>query len=60
VAYATHQHVEITALCLMLLTVVISVMLDARRSGRIQSASPVPGLLIVVVNVATYFAQVNT
>jgi len=60
VAYATHRHVEITVLCLMLFTVAIIVAVDARRSGRIHRASLVPGLFIAVVNVATYFAQVTT
>jgi hypothetical protein len=60
VAYVAHQHVEIAVLCLMLLTVLTLVAVDARRNGRIHRACLVPGLSIVVTNMATYFAQVNT
>lgn len=58
VAYIAHDHVEITVLSLMLLTVLLCVAIDSLRSSRIRGASLVPGLLIVLINVATYFAQV--
>jgi hypothetical protein len=58
VAYVTHNHVEITVLGLMLVTVLLCVVVDSLRSGRIRGASLVPGLFIVLVNLATYFAQV--
>ena len=60
VAYATHRHIEVIVLGLMLLTVVLCVAVDSRRSGRIRGASLIPGLFIALVNVATCIAQLAT
>jgi predicted neutral ceramidase superfamily lipid hydrolase len=57
VAYMTHQSIEITVLALMTVTVLICVAVDSLRSDRIHRASFVPGILIVMTNVATCVAQ---
>jgi hypothetical protein len=59
VAYVRHDHVEILVLAAMTITVVVFVTVDALRSGRIQRASALPGLFIVLVDGATYLAQVS-
>jgi hypothetical protein len=45
VAYVTHDHVEITVLSRMLLTVLFCVAIESLRSGRILDASLAPGLV---------------
>jgi hypothetical protein len=57
VSYATHQYIEMTVLVLMVLTVLLCVAVDSLHTGRVHRAYLVPGILIVVVNVATYIAQ---
>jgi hypothetical protein len=57
VAYATHQHIEVTVLVLMSLTVLVFIAVDSTRSGCVHRAFVIPGTLIVLVNVATYIAQ---
>ncbi|MBS0377038.1 MAG: hypothetical protein JSS29_01020 [Proteobacteria bacterium] len=58
VAYFRHDHVEIIVLGLMMLTVLTFVMVDAARSHRLQRASWIPGLVILLVDGCTYLAQV--
>jgi hypothetical protein len=60
VAYQRHDHIEIIVVGLMIATTLAFVTVDALRSHRLQRASWVPGLLIVLVNGATYIAQVST
>jgi hypothetical protein len=59
VAYVRADHIQITVLGLMTLTTLIFVTVDAVRSQRLQPASWAPGVLIVLINVATYFAQAS-
>lgn len=60
VAYLRHDHIEIVVVGLMTVTVLAFVTVDVLKSHRLQTASWVPGLLILVVNGATYLAQVST
>ena len=60
VAYLRPDHIEIIVVGLMIVTTLTFVTVDALRGHRMQRASWVPGLLIVLVNGATYFAQVST
>jgi hypothetical protein len=60
VAYLRHDHIEIAVVGLMAATVVAFLVADTWRSGRLQSASWMPGLAILLVNWATYAAQVAT
>lgn len=60
VAYLLHDHIEIRVVGLMTLTVLVFVAVDALKSRRLQPASCVPGLLILLINATTYFAQVST
>jgi hypothetical protein len=59
VAYLRHDQIEIIVVGLMLVTTLTFVTVDTFRSHRLQRASWVPGLLILLVNTATYFAQVS-
>lgn len=60
VAYFRHEQIEIIVLGLMTMTVLAFVIADAARSRRLQPSSWVPGLLILLVNSATYLAQIST
>ena len=60
VAYLRSDHIEITVVGLMTMTVLTFLIVDAWRSRRLQSASWIPGLAVVLVNWATYAAQVAT
>jgi hypothetical protein len=59
VAYATHQHIEITVLSLMLLTVLFCIAVDS-RGGHVHRAFLVPGIFIVLTDVTTCIAQLAT
>lgn len=60
VAYLRPDHIEIIVVGLMTVTILIFVTVDALRSHRLQPASWAPGLLILLINGTTYFAQVST
>lgn len=60
VAYLRHDHIEIIVVGLMVLTVLTFLAVDTARSRRLLSASWAPGLLVMLVNGATYAAQVST
>ena len=60
VAYGRKDHIEIIVVGLMLVTTIAFIAVDARRSRRLQSATWVPGLLIVLISTAAYFAQIST
>ncbi len=60
VAYFRHEQIEIIVLGLMTMTVLAFVIADAARSRRLQPSSWVPGLLLLLVNSATYLAQIST
>ena len=60
VAYLRPDHIQIIVVGLMAVTVIVFLTVDALKSRRLPSASWIPGLLVVLVNVATYAAQINT
>jgi len=60
VAYLEHDHIPIVVVGLMTATTLIFVTVDASRSHRVQPATWVPGLLVLLISGATYFAQVYT
>jgi hypothetical protein len=58
VAYFTHSNIEVTVLYLMCATVLFVIGADWLRTRRLHAALAIPGLLILVTNLLTYFAQV--
>ena len=59
VEYVRRDHIEIIVVGLMVATTLMFVVVDARRSHRVQPASWIPGLLIVLVSGVAYAAQVS-
>lgn len=60
VAYLRPDHIQIIVVGLMAVTILIFVSVDTLKSHRLQPASWVPGVLIFLVNGATYWAQVSS
>jgi small basic protein len=60
VAYLQHDHIPIVVVGLMTATTLIFVTVDALRSHHVPPATWVPGLLVLLISGATYFAQVYT
>ena len=59
VAYLTRQHVWVTVLMLMCATVLFCVFIDALRNRRVSPALGWSGVLVILVNVLTYFTQIS-
>jgi hypothetical protein len=59
-AFALRDGIPLIVLVIMLATVVLCIAIDALPRGRAHTAIVIPGIAIVLVNVATYLAQIFT
>ena len=58
VAYVLHTHVELIVLSAMISMILLSGIIDVRKTGRLHRAVAVPGIAIIAANIATYVAQI--